>query len=402
MSQLTSIRRGSNWTACEGGDVSRPLKIGIATWAPFVGGAEVAAERLALGLQEAGHDVFVVLGQQGEVFERMERAGVRCVHSPMHFTDKWHWFRYRQARKQLTQLFERERPDVIHSNDLPTHQMVAEAGQRAGVPCVSHHRFPFPGSAIDWLNKFPAARHLFVSAALMNEMCGESSRLAASERVVVYDGLPLPVVPNAAERIAARKRLGLPTDKLIVNFAGQIIERKGVAELIRAWAALVPRWQDRAELVVVGDDIAEEGKYRVEMEALARELGCPARFVGFQKNVPEWLTASDFSVVPSHVEPLGNATLEAMSYGLPVIGTRVGGIPEMIVAGETGLLVPAREPEALAAAMESLLSDGGLRQRLGRGARARCELKFSLAAHVASVLEQYRIVLAGATAGAAS
>ena len=88
---------------------------------------------------------------------------------------------------------------------------------------------------------------------------------------------------------------------------------------------------------MIGDDLDGQGKYRLEMQQLAEKLGCPARFVGFQRNIPQWLMASDVAVVPSHAEPLGNATLEAMSYALPMIGCEVGGIPEMVLAGETGI-----------------------------------------------------------------
>jgi glycosyltransferase involved in cell wall biosynthesis len=129
------------------------------------------------------------------------------------------------------------------------------------------------------------------------------------------------------------------------------------------------------------------------MEKLAEDLGCAARFVGFQKNVGEWLQASDIAVVPSHVEPLGNATLEAMSYCLPVIGSTAGGIPEMIANEETGLLVPPRSPQALKEAIKRLIADKETRVRLGNQGRRRCEEQFSLAAHVRSVVAEYDRVL---------
>src|SRR5205085_1984273 len=139
--------------------------------------------------------------------------------------------------------------------------------------------------------------------------------------------------------------------------------------------------------------LAGGGAYRAAMEGLAGELGCPARFVGFQKNVGEWLLASDVAVVPSHVEPLGNATLEAMAFALPVLGSAVGGIPEMVVHQQTGLLVPPRSPERLAVALTSLLTDRVLRLRLGRQGRRRCKQLFSLSAHARSVCEQYQLAL---------
>ena len=105
------------------------LKVCIASMAPFVGGAEVAAERLALGLKELGHEVLLVAGTQGAVRERWEKMGLRSLYSPMCFTDKWHWWRYFKSRNGLRRLLSQERPDVIHSNDLPTHQIVADAAR---------------------------------------------------------------------------------------------------------------------------------------------------------------------------------------------------------------------------------------------------------------------------------
>jgi glycosyltransferase involved in cell wall biosynthesis len=149
---------------------------------------------------------------------------------------------------------------------------------------------------------------------------------------------------------------------------------------------------ERSELVIVGDDIKDGGRYRGEMESLAGSLGCPARFVGFQEDVWAWLTAADLAVVPSHVEPLGNATLEAMACGLPVVGCSVGGIPEMVIHDETGLLVSPRSPEALASALARLLDDDPTRLQLGRQGRRRCEERFSLRVHIDSVVNEYNEV----------
>jgi glycosyltransferase involved in cell wall biosynthesis len=187
--------------------------------------------------------------------------------------------------------------------------------------------------------------------------------------------------------------LGLSADRPLVLFAGQIIERKGVADTLHAWHQLQGKWGETANLVIVGDDLEGKGAYRATMEALAAELGSSARFVGFQKNVPTWLTAADIVLVPSHAEPLGNATLEAMAHARPVIGGDVGGIPEMVVGEETGLLVPPKSPRDLAAAIDRLLADPALRDQLGTAARERCERLFSLEAHVAAVVRQYEAVL---------
>jgi glycosyltransferase involved in cell wall biosynthesis len=358
--------------------------------APFLGGAEVAAERLAVGLLEAGHEVFLLLGQEGVVLEHMRRAGLRCIVSPMYFTDKWHWLRYRRARNALKKILLRERPDVLHNNDLTTHQILSDAARGLEIPRICHHRFCYEQRFTQWLSKYGAEHHLFVSRALMDQVCSQEAHWSTKTRAVVYDGLPLPSAVASDAREIKRRELGLERGQLIVTFAGQVIERKGVKDLLHAWALLEPRLRRQAELVIVGDDLDGRGKYRIEMEKLSISLALQARFIGFSQNVGDWLLASDVAVVPSHLEPLGNATLEAMSWALPVIGCAVGGIPEMIVPEETGLLVPPRNPEELSAALTRLLRDGGARTEFGLGGRQRCERLFGLQAHVKAIVVEYR------------
>jgi glycosyltransferase involved in cell wall biosynthesis len=371
----------------------RQLKVCLASLAPFIGGAEIAAERSALGLHAAGHDVFLLLGQRGAVGERFEKAGLRCVYSPMRFTDRRHFWNYFRDRSRLRTILRDAAPDILHANDLPTHQAVAGAARRLPIARVCHHRQVFNGRAIAWFDKFGAHHHVFVSRSLMEELCAASPALGRSSRAVLYDGLELPAVSAPEDRAAARQRLGLSADRCLVLFAGQLIVRKGIADLIEAWAQLPPGARDRADLLVVGEDLENQGAYRSEMEHLAARLHVPARFFGFQKNIGEWLTAVDVAAVPSHVEPLGNATLEAMSHALPVIGGNVGGIPEMIEDNVTGLLVPPRNPGLLAEALAKLIADGDSRQRLGRAGRERCEQQFSLAAHTRALVHEYERAL---------
>src|SRR5262249_34724395 len=160
----------------------------------------------------------------------------------------------RRARAAIRRLLRQERPDIIHSNDLQTHQIVADAARGLGVPRLCHHRFSFDGRAIDWLNKFGAEHHVFIARALREEMFALSPRLAAAPWSQVYDGIPVPPEPAAGDRVQARRALGLPAEKAVVLFVGQVIECKGVADLLRAWSLLAPPCRVQAELVLVGED----------------------------------------------------------------------------------------------------------------------------------------------------
>lgn len=370
------------------------LKIVIATRAPFMGGAEKAAERLALGLQQAGHEAIIVAPVENDVVRRYREVGLRCELLDLPLRDKWKLLSYYRAWRTLRRFLRNESPDVVHSNDLPTHQIVSSAAHGLPMPRICHHRFLYEGPVIDWLLGKGAEHHLFVSHGLMGPMCEGSPTLQRASRSVLYDGLELSPAPTPDDRLRARKTLGLPLDKVIVLYAGQIIERKGVADLLHAWAQLPDRARSSAALYLIGDDSQGKGAYRIQMEALAGQLGVEARFMGFQKDVAPWLVAANIAPVPSHVEPLGNATLEAMAQSLPVIGGNVGGIPEMVVDGTTGILVPPHEPIALANALARLIDLPDVRQAMGEAGRRRCEEKFSLPVHIDAVLKEYQEVRA--------
>lgn len=369
---------------------SLTMRICLISRAPFLGGAEVACERLAIGLSAACHEVVVLLGLENDVAERFRAAGidVRVFATPQR--DKWHLARYLWACQRLRRFFQAWKPDIIHSNDLPTHQIVSSAARGLGIPRICHHRFVYDGTAIDWMNSQRAEHHLFVSQYLQHELRAQSSKLASEPSSVLYDGLEIPPAPPTREdKMRSRVHLGLPLGKVLVLFAGQLVERKGVADLLHAWSQLSEESHQRSELVIVGDDIQNRGDYRKKMEHLSRDLGISPNFAGFRRDIPEWLKASDVAVVPSHVEPLGNATLEAMSYGLPVIGSRVGGIPEMIVNGETGWLCQPKDAASLADCLNEAICNVERRSELGLSSRRRCEAVFSLKSHISAAVQVY-------------
>jgi len=363
---------------------------------PFIGGAEVACERLALGLMERGHNVVVIVDQRNAVYDRFVHSGLDCQVFRLPLREKRSLISYASHWIRLRRFIQKFRPDVVHSNDLPTHQFVSSVAGSLGLPRICHHRFIYNGSCIDWLNREGAEIHLFVSDYLLKYLSGESKKLASQPRQVLYDGLPLGSVRSDADRFEARKALGIDREVRLVLFAGQVIERKGVKELLDAWGQ-IDSMNYSSKLVLIGDDIQNNGDYRKQMQAYASSCGIRADFMGFQKNVSEWLKAADIAVVPSREEPLGNATLEAMAAGLPVIGTLTGGIPEMIVHEKTGLLVPVEAPHELAKAILRLLGDPALARSLGQAGRIRCEDVFALPEHVDGMLQIYEKIISSRT-----
>jgi glycosyltransferase involved in cell wall biosynthesis len=183
-------------------------------------------------------------------------------------------------------------------------------------------------------------------------------------------------VPNAAPGggvVAEVPVDGVPAGGFVLSL-GQLDARKGHRVLIAAWPA-VARAHPEARLVLVGD-----GPCRPELEAQARGLGITASvtFAGFRAPSRPFVSASRLLVQPSLTEGMPNADLEAMAAGRPVVASRVGGLPELVVHEETGLLVAPGDSDALAAAIDRMLSDPAAAVRLGAAGAARARALFSI------------------------
>jgi glycosyltransferase involved in cell wall biosynthesis len=214
--------------------------------------------------------------------------------------------------------------------------------------------------------------------------------MGAARVTTIHNGIDPETFRRRSSPAVARGLLGLPNDgRPVVGSTGRLDEAKGYSFLLDAVARLRGRGHD---LVVA---IAGDGPDRKHLEYLAAQLGIAdaVRFLGFQRDVQPVLDALDLFVLPSLTETLGYSLLEAMATELPTIGSRVGGIPEVIVPGQTGLLVPPRDPDALTAAIEQLIRSPALCRRMGSAGRERVVRHFHERDMVRKTIECYRAVL---------
>jgi glycosyltransferase involved in cell wall biosynthesis len=196
----------------------------------------------------------------------------------------------------------------------------------------------------------------------------------------------LRVIPNG---IAVRRREPPPRlDPVVIGTAALLERRKGLDVLLEASA----RMSAPHRLVIYGD-----GPLRDELEALARRLGVPAEFPGFVPDFAERIEELDIFVLPSRGENLPIAILEAMAAALPVVATRVGGVPEVVVDGETGIVVEPDDVSSLADALDRVAADDALRERLGRAGSTRIAEHFDARSTARQMVELYRELLAGAS-----
>jgi glycosyltransferase involved in cell wall biosynthesis len=179
------------------------------------------------------------------------------------------------------------------------------------------------------------------------------------------------------ERLAARRRLGLPQEGELVLYSGRLLRGKGLETLLEAFARVAGSHPD-ARLVLVGSGEGQALSVEAALRARAEQPPLAGRvvFTGKVEAVEEYLRACDVFAFPSLFEALGIALIEAAASGLPCVGSRTGGIPDVIEDGESGLLVAPGSAEELAGALDALLANPSRRSALGRRARAIAETRF--------------------------
>jgi glycosyltransferase involved in cell wall biosynthesis len=196
---------------------------------------------------------------------------------------------------------------------------------------------------------------------------------------VIRNGVVVPACTGGKrEGSGIRAEFGIPADTPLCACIGRVVSGKGIDSYLQAARILADQGRN-VRFLMIGA-VSVEKDYRSEMETLARELNLDGRviFTGQRQDVAKILREVDIVVHPSLTEGLSNVILEAMAAGLPVIATRVGGNPELVQDGRTGLLVPAKDEAALAHAIACLLDDPQAARKFGEAARETIIREFSI------------------------
>jgi len=280
------------------------------------------------------------------------------------------------------------RADLIHGHGLRGAALAAAAGVKSRTPVVItvHNRIGSP-SLLTKLGLRGAFRHSRAIIAVSQAVAEDIGLIAPGIRTVevIPNGVELPEPVSDAHRAEARRRMGLAGTDLVVLAVGRLEHEKGFDVLLRAASELADRGSIR--ILIAGD-----GSRREELESLAGKLGLGStvRFLGYRTDLSECYAAADVVAAPSRSEGQGLAALEAMAYGLPVIASRTGGLPEVVEDGVTGILVTPEDIHALAETLAALLCDPESRVRLGDAGRRKVERQFRLETMLERTADLYR------------
>jgi glycosyltransferase involved in cell wall biosynthesis len=289
---------------------------------------------------------------------------------------------------ELARLFRRERPHIVHANSSKAGIVGRLAAPLARVPIRIFTVHGWAYSAHEGL----ASLLYLVSERLVRPLTTATVCVAENERAVgvarrTCSAGRTVVIPNAVD-VGSAPKARLEGDPPTIVTVGRLAAPKDFVTLVRALGRLEP---GSFRALIVGDG-PDRASVEVEIDRLG--LRDAVTLLGERQDVPALLAESDVFVLSSLSEGMPISILEAMAAGLPLVASRVGGVPELVVDGETGLLVPPGDPEALAEALARIVAEPGLRRRLGQTSLDRAVERFDLPAFHDAHLRLYRALLA--------
>jgi glycosyltransferase involved in cell wall biosynthesis len=296
---------------------------------------------------------------------------------------------------RLMRLIRKIGPDIVHSN---TSVMIASAlaGRFSRVRTIWHIRefyTDFPGfwKIYQQIMSFCSDRIICVSAAVQQQFSGRIQR----KTIVLHNGFPneefIPVDPGRID--AFKQQYGLAGFRLVGLVGRIILQRKGQDVFVQAAALLKERFPD-VRFLLIGSCYPGNEFHGENLNRMVEELGVGDVVIqtGEVEDVKAAYSVLDISVLASaKPEPFGGVTIESMAFRKPVIGTNVGGTPEQIADGETGILVPPNDPQAMADALDRLLAAPDRARQMGAAGRKRFEEHFEFEPFYRKVQELYEI-----------
>lgn len=333
------------------------------------GGQEIRILTEAAGMMERGHQLHILCVEGSNIHHEAMKRGIPVTGLPI---GRKNFSGLHAIRRWL-----RDNPvDVVNTHSSTDSWLVALArlGLQKRIPVVRTRHI----SALipqNW-----ATRWLYTKGCDFVVTTGERLREYVIERTQIAAGKTLSVPTGidaqrfmSGDRDTARRTLGLPTDRSMIGIVATIRTWKGHVYLVEALAKLK---QTNVELLIVGDGPNQANVQRVVDEC---QLNDRVRFVGQQENVVPWLQAMDIFVLPSYAnEGVPQSLIQAMMCGVPVISTNVGSITELVADQSTGIIVPAKNADDLAAAIQVLLANSQRREQLAKMGQSTVLSNFSL------------------------
>ena len=352
-----------------------------------LGGAERQLAELAVRLDKNLFDIEICcIAQGGPLIDYVKNHGVKVsIFQAYLLKGKYNPLSYIHIIRETWRIFRhirKQRPDIVHAFLYTAYIIGVLCAQLARIPIIIASRRSlgyfketnFIKQPLEnFVNLF--THHVLVNSKAVQEDVLRRERIDPHKIKLIYNGVDLERFQTKVERNEVLRELGIPPERVIVGVVANLIHYKGHRELIEA-ARIIKQQVPSIAFIFVGRD----GGIKKDLENMLREyqLEDTIFFTNDRTDIPRLMQGFDIAALASHEEGFSNVILEAMATGLPMVATNVGGNPEAVVDGETGYIVPPRNPEALAETLLRLIENPGLRTQMGENGRQRVAEHFSI------------------------
>jgi glycosyltransferase involved in cell wall biosynthesis len=375
--------------------VTDALRILFSCFSRSWGGLEIQALEEATLVARAGHHVWMTCSRNARLHDELSRTDLPLL--PLTVSGYFH----PGAILQLRSFLRKNQIDIIHcqlSKDIATLvPAMSLSGRR--IPIVLSRRMGSYLSKKDLFHRFTYAhvsKVLAISEVIHRNVL-ETTPLPPERVQTFHHSIDTGMFSlSSVDRNAVRKEFGYLPEHIVVGFVGRFSPGKGHEEFLSACHILKGRYP-RVRFLVVGEASYGEKEYEVQTREMSRRLGLDdvVTFAGFRKDIPAVMASFDIFAFPSHAESFGAVLIEAMAMERPVVSANCDGVLDIVVDGETGLFVPPRNAEALAAQLARLIDNSPLREAMGRAGRSRVVAYFNQKDHAGKLAQIYRSVLEG-------
>ncbi|MEK6775501.1 MAG: glycosyltransferase family 4 protein [bacterium] len=364
---------------------------------PVVSGSGINTYLTMKGMPGERFETALACAPGGRLNEIVREAGMD-VHEVRNLVQPIHPLKDILALFEIIRIIRREKIDIVHTHNSKAGFLGRLAGKLAGTPVVIHtvHGFAFHQSEPLWRRTIfrlmeklaaPWADHTIFISQPMIDWAREEGILRGTSYSKIYSGIDLDAFHGYGkeEQGKLREELGLGKGSRVIGFVSKLWEGKGHEIALHAMVRVAEEIPD-AKLLLVG-----EGPLKPKLIELARKLGIEQSmvFAGFRTKIAEITSLCELCILPSFFEGMGRVLLEAGACGKPVVASRVGGIPDVIVDGVTGFLVPSGDPAALSEAVLRLMRDPGSAVKMGEAARKRINEKYDVRTMVREITGLY-------------
>jgi glycosyltransferase involved in cell wall biosynthesis len=374
-----------------------------------VGGSDIALYRLVAHLDRSVYQPIVVVPREGPLTQKFRRAGVRVVVQPMAqlrsvrrpLYQLGYLLRFWPSVLRLSLLLRREQASIVHSNSLYCLQG-AWASLFAGVPHVWHIReipdAPPPVRTLLLAMAVGLSARVVAMTDAVAAMFDDGAGRRNAKVTIVPDGIDLAAFHPGRDGARIRRDLNIAPDAPVAGFVARLDPWKGADVFVRAAAAAAGRLPN-ARFIVCGGEIPGYESHAAGLARLASDLHLDGRidFTGWRytvDDIPDVMAALDVLVHTSvRPEPFGLVLIEAMATAKPVVAARQGGVPEVVDAGVTGLLVEPGDWRGVAEAMLDVLGDTSRAAAMGAAGRARAEERFEMRDYIRRIEALYSTIL---------